>query len=462
MTQYSLIFKGTGTGTRILVVQASGGWSLPSHSHSSTPVRNADLETTFRTGITTLECLYDDSEGPEDENPSRIYLQETHGPVPADLPGTRWIGLPDLADLPLAVPAHRPVLGNWLSEAVSGCVPDSRLPWARPGWFAAASAWAVSCIEAAGISVTGSAKQVSTSLWSTVMSIPAAAGLVYFKAPARPFWHEPGLTELLSRQFPDNIPRVLATDDQLHYLLMHDFGDVPDPDGPSAILQAYLKVLPLYARMQRQCAAQVSGLAAMGCPRYRLAELPDLYDEVLADEPRLCLDSKAGLSHAECDRLRSFSPVFRRICADLDSAGLPDTVVHGDLFWENFSFARSDPLIFDWGDSALAHPFISLFVPLWYINDCLPGDQEALDAVTDAYLAEWADVGPVTWLRELARLAAFPACLWRTLVWRATVADIENDRQCVYRYAVPANLRNFFPLMERYYPDSHRAAGFAS
>jgi hypothetical protein len=401
--------------------------------------------------------MYEDSSGPQDKDLSRIYLQETHGPVPADLPGVRWVGLSELTDLPLGVPAHKPVLGNWLSEAASGRIPDKRLPWARQGWFATASAWAAGRLEAAGIRVTGAAQQVTTALWSAVTSIPAATGLVYFKAPARPFWHEPGLTEFLSRQFPDNIPRVIAADDQLHYLLMHDFGDVVEPGGPAAIMNAYLKVLPLYARMQRHCASQIDELAALGCPRYSLAELPDLYDSLLADESHLCLDHKAGLSHAGRERLRDFSPTFRSICAGLDSAGLPDTIVHGDLYWENFSFARREPMIFDWGDSALVHPFISLYVPLWYVNDCLPGDQEARDAVTDSYLAEWADVGTVGWLRELARLAAFPACLWRTLMWRSTIADIEEDRQCAYRYAVAVNLRNFFPLMERYHPDPHRA-----
>ena len=94
---------------------------------------------------------------------------------------------------------------------------------------------------------------------------------------------------------------------------------------------------------------------------------------------------------------------------ELDTLGLPATVVHNDLHEHN-AFDRPDGLrLFDFADAVWGHPLSTLLVPLNVLADRLDqaGPQDArLRRVADAALEVWSDRVPAADLRQ-----ALPAAL---------------------------------------------------
>jgi hypothetical protein len=76
------------------------------------------------------------------------------------------------------------------------------------------------------------------------------------------------------------------------------------------------------------------------------------------------------------------------------------------------------PLLFDWSDAALTHPFFSLVMAADEIADSLPGSAGAASAVIDAYLAEWAGFAPQPELRAIFDDAMLAGPLHQALMYR--------------------------------------------
>src|SRR5918911_1787460 len=85
--------------------------------------------------------------------------------------------------------------------------------------------------------------------WATVLRVPLADSIVWFKACARVQAFEPRLTGELFARWPDRVAEVLGRDDERGWLLLADAGT------PMRVLgnppQAWLLALPLYAELQR-------------------------------------------------------------------------------------------------------------------------------------------------------------------------------------------------------------------
>ena len=98
-------------------------------------------------------------------------------------------------------------------------------------------------------------------------------------------------------------------------------------------------------------------------------------------------------------RLEAVLPTLKRALAQLAAGPVPETLVHGDLHPWNVMVTTNELRIFDWSDACVSHPFFDLPT---YVERANERDQAAL---VEAYLEAWADLAPMTELRELAGLA---------------------------------------------------------
>jgi hypothetical protein len=240
--------------------------------------------------------------------------------------------------------------------------------------------------------------------WATVLRVPLADSVVWFKAcgPVQAF--EPRLSGELFARWPDRVAEVLAQDNQRGWLLLADAGT------PVRLLgnppEAWLAVLPLYAELQRGEASHVHDHLAHGVPDLRLATLPARYDDLLRHY--LPLESD------EIRRLIDFQPRFADICDALAVHGLPETIQHDDLHAANL-YSRAGRLrVLDWGDSSISHPFGSLvetFRFLEQINKLAP-DDPWFARLRDAYLEPWGS-GLIDAFALGMRVGMFAhACAW--------------------------------------------------
>jgi hypothetical protein len=269
--------------------------------------------------------------------------------------------------------------------------------------------------------------------WATVLRVPLADGVAWFKACAPVQAFEPRLTAQLFARYPDRVAEVLGHDEERAWLLLADagtpiraFGNPPEP---------WLVALPLYAELQRGEAAHTRDHLAHGVPDLRVATLPARYDDILRSE--------LPLEREEIDRLRAFAPRFAALCDELVADNISETVQHDDLHMANV-YAQGEQLrVLDWGDSSISHPFASLVVTFRFLEEVtkLPPGDPWFARLRDAYLEPWGRgldgvfalamrVGTVAhaiaWLRQRNHLRAKERAefdRWFPIVLRRAIAQ---------------------------------------
>jgi hypothetical protein len=94
---------------------------------------------------------------------------------------------------------------------------------------------------------------------------------------------------------------------------------------------------------------------------------------------------------------------------------------------------------FDWGDASVAHPFVSLLVPLSAAARSLEvssGDPHLL-RIRDAYLEPWTAYGDARTLREVCDLALAVGPLPRAMTWRRILRGVHPAERVEWQDAVP-------------------------
>ncbi len=211
--------------------------------------------------------------------------------------------------------------------------------------------------------------------------MPVDDALVWCKA-CEPAWaFEPRLTAELSARWPDRVTEVLACDVVRGWLLLGDAGRPIGDRGNQP--EAWLEVLPRYAELQRGEVVHAEDHIAHGVPDLRVESLPEHYDQMLRTE--------LPVGEDEITRLREFEARFAELSGELGAAGIPPSIQHDDLHHMNVYDAGGHLRVVDWGDSSVAHPFMSLVVTFRFLEEInrLSPDDPMYDRLRDAYLEPW-------------------------------------------------------------------------
>jgi hypothetical protein len=217
--------------------------------------------------------------------------------------------------------------------------------------------------------------------WATVMRVPVAGGVTWFKACAPVQAFEPRLTAELYARWPDRVTEVLAVDEARRWLLLADAGNpVAERGNPP---DAWLEALPLYAELQKGEIAYARDHVDHGVPDLRMAALPAGYERLLA--------SKLPLARVGFNRLRDYAPRFTELCAVLAELEIQESVQHDDLHMANLYSDGGKLRVVDWGDASIAHPFFSLVVTFRFLDEVnhLDSDDPWFRRLRDAYLEPW-------------------------------------------------------------------------
>jgi hypothetical protein len=269
--------------------------------------------------------------------------------------------------------------------------------------------------------------------WATVLRVPLADGVAWFKAcgPVQAF--EPRLTAELYARYPDRVAEVLGHDEERAWLLLGNAGTPIGAFGNP--LEAWLVALPLYAELQRGEATHMHDHLAHGVPDLRVTTLPARYDDLLRRE--------LPLEREEIDRLRAFAPRFAELCDELVAHDVPETVQHDDLHMANVYADGARLRVLDWGDSSISHPFASLVVTFRFLEEVtkLSPEDPWFARLRDAYLEPWgrgldgvfalamrvgALAHAIAWLRQRDHLSAKKRAefdRWFPIVLRRAIAQ---------------------------------------
>jgi hypothetical protein len=272
--------------------------------------------------------------------------------------------------------------------------------WTDPLWLAEAHEWIEEQVAQLG-GVAGAIDQHHIYPWSTVMRVPTGRGDVYFKANSDASLWEAALVTLLAARRPDCVPPLLAVDVERGWMLMADAGTrLREIVARERDLSRWLEILPLYAGLQIDLAADADELLGLGVPDLRLSELPARFEGMLA--------SLRDLPSRDRRRLVGNVSRVRELCEELAGYGLPETIQHDD-FHDGQVFVRDGRyLLLDWGDACVSHPFFTLAVTLegvlaWGLDD-IQGSVD-VEPFRSAYLAPFEQVSGTADLRAASETA---------------------------------------------------------
>jgi hypothetical protein len=323
---------------------------------------------------------------------------------------------------------------------------NSALLWQQPDWQAEAKAWIHSALDKHNLQLTGEIEQPHVRPWSTVMTVPTNDEVLYFKASASVFAHETALTDYLARFRPEIFPELLAVDMRHHWMLMRDAGTpLRHFVRTEKSIARWRDVLPLYVELQKAMAERTTHLLALGVMDRRLTQLPEMFENLIADETAMLLDQEESLTSEEYARLKNYGSEFARMCEKLASFGIPESIHHDDFHDANI-FIQGDGRIIltDWGESAVTHPFFTLVVIMRSVDNSIGTDfSPESEQVRDMYLQYWTSYAPINELRTIVKLAQRIGYINRALTWKMSLENMPEELRAEYAIAVPSYLKDF-------------------
>jgi hypothetical protein len=297
----------------------------------------------------------------------------------------------------------------------------SRAHWTDPAFVAAAQAWMSDVASERGIELAGPIEQPHVRPWSTVFRAHAATGALYLKACAATQRFEPAIIELVAREAPGLGPDLLAIHPSEPWVILGEAGDqLREHAAGRTQLAVWRELLPRYAELQRRLSGRDGELVALGLPDRRLDRIPALLERVLSDD-------RSGAAEPR-ERVAALLPAIRRACAELAALGIGPTLDHDDLHDHNVLVRGRRPVIIDWGDASLTHPFLTLAVTLDFAArgaGCETGAPEIL-ALRDAYLEPWATGAAPEALRRGAEIGAALGTITRALTWSEIITRLDG------------------------------------
>lgn len=391
-----VIGGGRADPAALLLVPEGSGWALPCvETDEQRPADAIPIVCAVRAGlgieVSILRCLSDAS-GKDGGARQHVHHVEIHaGAAP---PG-RLVDRADLREIVLARPEHRPVIEAWLDDRERDAPPPDGRDWTRPGWRDEVITWVDRALTRRGLGRVATAEQIRVWEFSHVLRLTTEDGVVCFlKALPEGAAREPRVTRGLAERHPEWLPELLAVDLERRWMLMRRTA------GPELMEVAdcaeWEEAARRFATVQIAWISRGDELVALGCERRTLDWLATQVRPLLADEAALAPDSADALSAQQIAAARRRAPEIEALCGELADLGVPDSIEHGDLWATNVLAGPTGPVVIDWEDASVTHPFFSpalLFTSLEYTT-ALTAVADARDRIRAAYLAPWA-AGPL-------------------------------------------------------------------
>ncbi|MFI6444485.1 aminoglycoside phosphotransferase family protein [Kitasatospora sp. NPDC050543] len=327
---------------------------------------------------------------------------------------------------PEAPPPGRAPAGAGPDGAVAALLAPHarRSPWATAPGLRSALDWAALSLHAAGRACEGPAEQVRAWNLSGILKFPTPHGPVWLKATDPAFNTPEGdVIALLRDQDATLVPAVIAADRARGRVLLDH---VPGEDcwGPSA--EIVDDVVP------RLVAAQAA-LAAADAAAVTGAGLADRTPRALIGRVPALLDGEAGreLTPDELAQAGDLAARLPALVAELESCGLPNTLVHGDFHPGNWRFDGQRTVLVDFADSCYGHPALDGLRPRGFVSG------ERWKQIADTWTRAWSAHAPGSDPARALALAEPLAHLSYAVRYQEFLAHIEPSER-VYHEGDPA------------------------
>ena len=410
---HAIICKSNGS--EILLIQNDSGWVLPEVANLEAPggfIVRVNRAVHKLLGITTslLHCVsYELNDS--DNSIEAVYALESHRTQSASHPDARWINHTDFPSMILARESHRDIVESWFKYTENFTASQERLaPWQHPGWLSESMKWIGERLSEYSIALTGKFRHIASTSVHFLIEVETTSGNFYLKIVKDYLAYEQSVTCALAKWCPSNLPEIIAVDEERHWFLMRGAEGKILRDSPD--LRHWIGALQSFARLQILCIERIDTLFKLGCPDYRLENLPGQIDWFFTTLAEL---EAVYMPPAVERNISLLSGQFKELCERLANFHIPSSIVHSDLNGNNVIVNDNNIVYIDWATSFIGHPFYSLVGAPSYAGHLYPELKESRDQLRQAYLNPWSDYLGVTDLRKAYQLSR-PLCLLQSAV----------------------------------------------
>jgi Phosphotransferase enzyme family len=374
-------------GQRVALLQKGKSFSLPQFSREDgtrfntvTSINDA-VASAWHVPVSVAYCIAPGENG--EEAAFALHNHDENWKPPS---GAKWVDLGELKNLVFDSPEQRSIVLDWLSSEED--VIWRNLPWSSSDWLAKATKWIHESVASTGATVTGEPTQVRAWALSCILRVPTTAGTIYFKALPSFFGHEPVLCRYLLEKFPQYMVDLVAIEPDQHWMLSKEWaGSAPTSE------EEWYKALSALIEIQQHCNDNVAELFSFGVKDRRLSVLPSLLTPVLDDLKDEKIWQLYGVNSEEAKELSRRIKDLSKLCDRLSECGIPETLMHGDLWSSNVVYrdtvSGKSPLIFDWTDASITHPFFDIYCALTSEKD-----EKTVRNLKQAHMKAWSEIVP--------------------------------------------------------------------
>ncbi len=214
--------------------------------------------------------------------------------------------------------------------------------------------WAASAIGAGLDSV----EDIAVTPYSHVARLRAAGKTYYLKKTPPALFIEAKILQLLSVDCAGMIPALVAEDAATRCFILQPCGDETlrsfFKNGFNS--ETFLKSITVSTAIQKSTVPRLADFESAGVADWRLARLPVLLEELLADEGT-CRKWEIDVA-----ALGGSIALLRQLCDALAAYNIPDALNHSDLQDNNMviDHASGHVAIIDWGEVTIGNPLLPL------------------------------------------------------------------------------------------------------
>ncbi|MBY7144816.1 aminoglycoside phosphotransferase family protein [Virgibacillus sp. NKC19-3] len=340
----------------------------------------------------------------------RIYEIEVLDNYSSERVGLVWLDPISIPSLAAIHPNERKVLLDWSAKD------DNRaFAWFQFGWRQRMEAWVKQKLPYYPITFVQIRSWERAALWK----IKTNQANYYLKAVPDVFSHEPSIHNYLAEHYPSYVPEVIALDLENNWYIMGELqGDLL---GNSTNRSHWEDALYRMGNIQKEAHIHKDKLRKLGCPVRPIIEILNNHLEESLSE----LVSSNNISLEKHIALKMSIPSMLSLAKGLRESKLPISLDHGDLFGGNIMVHHGEPIIYDWSDSSLTHPFLSVIVLLEEVNEYF--SEQISQQLLDVYLEEWRMFDSLARLYEEFRLVRVLAPLYYLTVHQRFIFPALED-----------------------------------
>lgn len=322
-------------------------------------------------------------------------------------------------------------------------------PFARPGWLKELFRWAYERAAPLGLRLTGNFRQYNASPTFSLLRLETDGAALWFKATGEPNAHELPITQLLARQFPKHLPRILGVHTSWNGWLSEEVQGTPlDEETECSTWERAARSL---AELQVESIGRGGELVEGQCKDMRLSEAEKHVDSFFARiREFMRVQQKASPAPLTDLELESLGDGLKDAFALLESFKLPDTLGHLDCNPGNIIVSPESCIFLDWAEACVTNPVVTFEYLRRHLERSGVKEPAVDSRITAAYLRPWTYLFSPDDLRRA--IAAVPAV---AVFIHAIAGDIWRTLDPV---ANPALAGYFRALTRRMYRDAVLAA----